>query len=73
MSRTSRCIWRGRLAALDDAAAGDEHGRRAGGGRLLGDRRGPQRVEAMSTASGTLGQGREVGKHGWSQARRTSG
>ena len=43
------------LAALDDAAARDDHRRHAGGGRIGDDRGGPQRVDRDEDVSGTSG------------------
>ena len=45
-----------RLAALDDAAAGDDHARDAGFGGLLGDGGGPQRVDGDEDRVRDLGQ-----------------
>ena len=45
LARPRACIRRRRLAALDDAAAGDDHRRHAGRGRVRDDRGRAQRVD----------------------------
>ena len=49
------------LTTFDHAAAGDEHGAGADVGRLLGDRRRPERVQCDEDGVGHLGQRSEVG------------